>query len=82
MDPRNLDGPATAGLRDEAQNFAPSMASTAIKASAIALARQGRKFGLGMIFATQAPKGIDTNIVSNCVTHWRHAARPRGTLVR
>ena len=55
---------------DEAQNFAPSQASTASKASAIALARQGRKFGLGMIFATQARKGIDTNIVSNCVTHF------------
>jgi DNA helicase HerA-like ATPase len=27
-------------------------------------------FGLGMIFATQAPKGIDTNIVSNCTTHF------------
>lgn len=23
-----------------------------------------------MIFATQAPKGIDTNIVSNCLTHF------------
>ena len=23
-----------------------------------------------MIFATQAPKGIDTNIVSNCTTHF------------
>ena len=55
---------------DEAQNFAPSQTSTASKASAVALARQGRKFGLGMIFATQAPKGIDTNIVSNCVTHF------------
>ena len=55
---------------DEAQNFAPSGASTASKASAVALARQGRKFGLGMVFATQAPRGIDTNIVSNCVTHF------------
>jgi hypothetical protein len=55
---------------DEAQNFAPSHASTACKASALALVRQGRKFGLGMIFATQAPKGIDTNIVSNCLTHF------------
>ena len=55
---------------DEAQNFAPSQTMTASKASAIALARQGRKFGLGMVFATQAPKGIDTNIVSNCVTHF------------
>ena len=55
---------------DEAQNFAPATTMTASKASAIALARQGRKFGLGMIFATQAPKGIDTNIVSNCITHF------------
>ena len=55
---------------DEAQNFAPSQGSTASKASAKALAAQARKFGLGMIFATQAPRGIDTNIVSNCLTHF------------
>jgi DNA helicase HerA-like ATPase len=55
---------------DEAQNFAPSLGTTASKASAKALAAQARKFGLGMIFATQAPKGIDTNIVSNCTTHF------------
>jgi DNA helicase HerA-like ATPase len=45
---------------DEAQNFAPSLGMTASKASEKALAAQARKFGLGMIFATQAPKGIDT----------------------
>ena len=56
-------------VMDEAQNFAPSQAMTASKASAKALAAQARKFGLGLIFATQAPKGIDTNIVSNCTTH-------------
>ncbi len=55
---------------DEAQNFAPSQAITASKASAMALATQARKFGLGMIFATQAPKGIETKIVSNCTTHF------------
>jgi hypothetical protein len=55
---------------DEAQNFAPSTVSTSSKASGKALAAQARKFGLGMIFATQAPKGIDTNIVSNCATHF------------
>ena len=55
---------------DEAQNFAPSQGMTASKASAIALAAQARKFGLGMIFATQAPKGIETKIVSNCTTHF------------
>jgi DNA helicase HerA-like ATPase len=55
---------------DEAQNFAPSVGMTASKASAKALAAQARKFGLGLILATQAPKGIDTNIVSNCTTHF------------
>jgi hypothetical protein len=55
---------------DEAQNFAPSQVMTPSKASAMALAAQARKFGMGMIFATQAPKGIDTKIVSNCTTHF------------
>ena len=54
---------------DEAQNFAPSQAGTACKASALSLAAQARKYGLGMIFATQLPKGIDNRIVSNCTTH-------------
>jgi hypothetical protein len=54
---------------DEAQNFAPSQAGTACKASARSLAAQARKYGLGMIFATQLPKGIDNAIVSNCTTH-------------
>ena len=54
---------------DEAQNFAPSQAGTACKASALSLAAQARKYGLGMIFATQLPKGIDNKIVSNCTTH-------------
>jgi DNA helicase HerA-like ATPase len=55
---------------DEAQNFAPSQAGTACKASALSLAAQARKYGLGMIFATQLPKGIDNRIVSNCTTHF------------
>ncbi len=54
---------------DEAQNFAPSGAGTACKASALSLVAQARKYGLGMIFATQTPKGIDNKIVSNCTTH-------------
>jgi hypothetical protein len=54
---------------DEAQNFAPSGAGTACKASALSLAAQARKYGLGMMFATQTPKGIDNKIVSNCTTH-------------
>jgi hypothetical protein len=56
-------------VMDEAQNFAPSGTATACKASASSLAAQGRKYGLGMMFATQTPKGIDNKIVSNCTTH-------------
>jgi hypothetical protein len=54
---------------DEAQNFAPSQSATACKASTRSLAAQARKYGLGMIFATQLPRGIDNGIVSNCTTH-------------
>lgn len=64
--------PSPAGrlyVLDEAQNFAPSQAGTACKASTRALAAQARKYGLGMVFATQLPRGIDSGIVSNCTTH-------------
>ncbi|WP_027578355.1 ATP-binding protein [Bradyrhizobium sp. Ai1a-2] len=55
---------------DEAQNFAPSQKTTPCKESTLALAAQARKYGLGMIFATQTPTGIDNKIVSNCTTHF------------
>ena len=35
----------------------------------MSLAAQARKYGLGRIFETQLPKGIDNRIVSNCTTH-------------
>lgn len=54
---------------DEAQNFVPSVVKTPCKASAQSLVAQARKYGLGMIFATQLPKGIENGIVSNCTTH-------------
>jgi hypothetical protein len=55
---------------DEAQNFAPSQKITPCKESTVSLAAQARKYGLGMILATQTPKGIDNKIVSNCTTHF------------
>jgi len=55
-------------VMDEAQNFAPSGHATPSGAAAVALARQARKYGLGMVFATQAPKAIDHNIIANCTT--------------
>jgi hypothetical protein len=55
---------------DEARNFMPSQAPAASKESAIALAAQARKYGLGLIVATQAPRDIDNRVISNCTTQF------------
>jgi len=55
-------------VMDEAQTLAPSGAMTACTASTLALASQARKYGLGLVFATQAPKGIHNRIVGNAAT--------------
>ena len=44
-------------VMDEAQTLAPSTGTTACTASTLALASQARKYGLGLVFATQAPQG-------------------------
>lgn len=66
---RNPSATGSLYVIDEAQNFAPSERSTACRESALQLAAQARKYGLGMMFATQTPKGIHNKIVSNCTTH-------------
>jgi DNA helicase HerA-like ATPase len=38
--------------------------------SGLKLVAQGRKYGLGMIVATQVPKGIHNQVVSNCTTQF------------
>jgi hypothetical protein len=55
---------------DEAQVFIPSGAGALSKTSGIQLVAQARKYGLGMIVVTQAPKGIDNKVVSNCTTQF------------
>ena len=35
-----------------------------------ALASQARKYGLGLVFATQAPRGLKTNIPGNAATQF------------
>ncbi|KPA13281.1 ATPase AAA [Candidatus Magnetomorum sp. HK-1] len=56
---------------DEAKDYIPSgHKTTACKESLIQLAGQARKYGLGLIFATQAPKSIDHNIIANCTTQF------------
>lgn len=57
-------------VMDEAQTLAPSGALTACTASTLALASQARKYGLGLVFATQAPKGIHNRIVGNAATQF------------
>jgi DNA helicase HerA-like ATPase len=53
---------------DEAQNIAPSKGVTACTQSTLALASQARKYGLGLVFATQAPKGLHNRIPGNSAT--------------
>ena len=55
-------------VMDEAQNFAPSGRTTASLQSTLALSSQARKYGLGLVFATQAPRGLNANIPGNAAT--------------
>ncbi|MEW2016348.1 DUF87 domain-containing protein [Rhodococcus sp. NPDC076796] len=55
---------------DEAQNFVPAGKQKISSESTIALISQARKYGLGMVFATQAPKGLDNKIPGNASTQF------------
>ena len=57
-------------VMDEAQTLAPSTGNTPSTASSIALAAQARKYGLGLVFATQAPKGLHNQITGNATTQF------------
>lgn len=57
-------------VMDEAQNFAPSDKTTSATHSTLALASQARKYGLGLVFATQAPKGLHNRIAGNSSTQF------------
>ncbi|WP_299571516.1 DUF87 domain-containing protein [uncultured Williamsia sp.] len=57
-------------VMDEAQNFAPAGRFTACTQSTLALASQARKYGLGLVFATQAPKGLNNKIPGNASTQF------------
>jgi hypothetical protein len=57
-------------VMDEAQTLAPSGAMTACTQSTLALASQARKYGLGLVFATQAPKNLHNRIPGNAATHF------------
>ncbi|WP_410669603.1 ATP-binding protein [Amycolatopsis sp. cmx-4-68] len=55
---------------DEAQTIAPSGAWTASTQSTIMLASQARKYGLGLLLATQAPKGLHNQVTGNATTQF------------
>lgn len=57
-------------VMDEAQNFAPSDRYTACTRSTLALVSQARKYGLGLVFATQAPRGLHLHIPGNSATQF------------
>ncbi len=57
-------------VMDEAQTFAPSDKATACTQSTLALTSQARKYGLGLVFATQAPKGLHNRIPGNASTQF------------
>lgn len=57
-------------IMDEAQNFAPSGHVTTSTRSTLALSSQARKYGLGLIFATQAPRGLHNHIPGNAATQF------------
>jgi hypothetical protein len=57
-------------VMDEAQTLAPSDMVTACTQSTLVLASQARKYGLGLVFATQAPKGLHNRIPGNTATQF------------
>jgi hypothetical protein len=55
-------------VMDEAQDLVPSTGTTACTVSTLRLVAQARKYGLGLLFATQAPKGLHNWIPANSTT--------------
>lgn len=53
---------------DEAKDFVPSGGKPSSSAPILRLAAQARKYGLGMIIATQEPRSIDHHVVANAGT--------------
>jgi hypothetical protein len=68
---RNPAGSSPLGgllVMDEAQDLVPSVGTTACSESTRRLASQARKYGLGLLFATQSPKALHNSIPGNATT--------------
>ncbi|MGD6741602.1 helicase HerA domain-containing protein [Streptomyces sp. BH106] len=57
-------------VMDEAQNFVPSGASKPSTESTVELISQVRKYGLGIVLASQLPKGIHNQALGNTVNQF------------
>jgi hypothetical protein len=57
-------------VMDEAQDLAPADKGTLCRESTLRLVTQARKYGLGMLFATQQPKGLHNWIPNNSTTQF------------
>ncbi|NRQ39418.1 ATP-binding protein [Nonomuraea sp. NN258] len=57
-------------VMDEAQALVPASPKTEALASTLTLASQARKYGLGLVFATQTPRGLHNHIAGNATTQF------------
>ncbi|MCD0452887.1 DUF87 domain-containing protein [Actinocorallia sp. API 0066] len=57
-------------VMDEAQTVAPASPRTPSLASTVTLASQARKYGLGLVFATQAPRALHNQVSGNATTQF------------
>ncbi|WP_229657738.1 ATP-binding protein [Thermocladium modestius] len=60
--------PPTFLLIEEAHNFVPSKGSAMSKQPILRIAREGRKFGIGMCLVSQRPSRVDPDALSQCMT--------------
>jgi hypothetical protein len=57
-------------VMDEAQTLASSIRATVSTESTLKLVSQARKYGLGLLFATQSPRGLHNHIPGNATTQF------------
>lgn len=74
-------------ILDEAHRFLPSEADSAAHRTVSRIAKEGRKYGVGLMVVTQRPSDVDARILSQCgtmlalrVTNERDRGAVRGSL--
>ncbi len=54
---------------EEAHNFAPSRGDSLSLSALMRIAREGRKFGIGLLLISQRPTRLHPDVLSQCMTH-------------